>query len=258
MDKSKHTRTTFTKKENVDKHVNCPLLKHLSPLNDGIHEVEKQKKTIVHNLPLQIGLAVYYYAKLRMLNFWVFINEMLDNDLYQLMEMDTDSLYIAFARDTIDECVKPSMLARWVSEKYDWFVSDDKENMRAFEGHQISHNQWDQRTPGLFKIEYDGTGMACLNSKVYTCWGAVNKKGELYTKTSCKSVQQRRNKVLKDDFLNILIRNPSKPYIATNAGFRTDEHGTIYTYTQSKVGMSNFYAKREVLADGVSTTHLKI
>ena len=32
------------------------------------------------------------------------------NELYQLMECDTDSLYVAFARDTIDECVKPEML----------------------------------------------------------------------------------------------------------------------------------------------------
>ena len=99
----KHTRTTFAKKKNVDKHVDNPYFKERIKLNHDIFEVTKQKSKILHNLPIQLGLIVYSYGKLRMLEFWKFINTYLDNDLYQLMETDTDSLYIAFARDSIDE-----------------------------------------------------------------------------------------------------------------------------------------------------------
>ena len=84
------------------------------------------------------------------------------------MEMDTDSLYIAFARDTNDECVKLEMKEVWLSKKWKWFSSEDNDTKCNFEGHTIMFAQWDKRTPGKFKPEYNGTGMAFLNSKVYT------------------------------------------------------------------------------------------
>ena len=48
-----------------------------------------------------------------------------------------------------------------------------------------------------------------------------------------------------------------KPYIIENAGFYRDGLETK-TYTQVKKGLGYFYAKRKVLSDGVSTTHLDI
>ena len=116
MDKSKHTKISFPLEKNLPKHINSPFLKNFDELNEGIFEVEKDAKKIVHDLPIQIGVAVFSYAKLRMLEFWEFLNTFLVNDLYQLMEMDSDSLYIAFARNTIDECVKPELKNRWVRE----------------------------------------------------------------------------------------------------------------------------------------------
>lgn len=117
MDKSKHTNTSFGKENNLQNHTNNPFLKNYEELNHKIYEVTKEKSKIVHHLPLQIGLGVYSYAKLRMLEFWNFINTYLENNLYRLMEMDTDSLYIAFTRDTIDECVKPELVAKWTTKK---------------------------------------------------------------------------------------------------------------------------------------------
>ena len=143
MDKSKHTKVYFSKAKNLSKHVNSPFLKKFDELNEQIFEVEKQHKKIVHDLPAQIGLAVYSYAKLRMLEFWEFINKFLVNDQYQLMEMDTDSLYIAFAQDTIDDCVKPELREEWGKEKWKWFSSDNIETKILFEGHKISFAQWD-------------------------------------------------------------------------------------------------------------------
>ena len=71
---------------------------------------EEIKKEVLLDLPTQIGVAVFSYAKLRLIQFWDFINTFLVNDLYQLMECDTDSLHIVFAWVTIDECVKPEMM----------------------------------------------------------------------------------------------------------------------------------------------------
>ena len=255
MDKSKHTKVSFSKEKNLSKHVNSPLLIKFDELNEQIFEVEKQQKKIVHDLPAQIGLAVYSYAKLRMLEFWEFINKFLVNDLYQLMEMDTDSLYIAFARDTIDDCVKPELREEWGEEKWKWFSSSDVESKTIFEGHDISVAQWDKRTPGKFKPEFEGDGMICHNSKVYIIW-AEDSEGKLLSKTSCKGTQQKRNELLKEHFLGVL--NTQKPHRVENAGFIKDSRGIIKTYTQKKVGMGYFYAKRKVLEDGVTTTHLDI
>ena len=117
MDKCKHCLTTFTSETNLPKHINNPLFKTMEELNGSIFEVEKKKRKVVYDLPIQIGIAVYSYAKLSLISFWEFINKYLVNDLYQLMECDTDSLYIAFARNSIDDCVKPELKEEWKIEK---------------------------------------------------------------------------------------------------------------------------------------------
>ena len=91
------------------------------------------------------------------------------------MEMDTDSLYIAFSRETLDECVNPHLKEEWKKEKYKWFASDDENCTFNFKGERITYKQYDQRTPGKFKLEFEGEGMSCLNSKVYIVWGQKNK-----------------------------------------------------------------------------------
>lgn len=82
-----------------------------------------EKLSIKASYLIQIGIAVYAYAKL--ISFWKFINKYLVNGLYQLMKYDTDSLYIAFGRDSIDDCVKPELLDDWIKEKWDYVFSED-------------------------------------------------------------------------------------------------------------------------------------
>ncbi len=249
MNKYKQTKICFTEEKNVPKHVNDSFLKDLHELEGGVYEVEKQPRKIVHDLPIQIGLGVYSYAKLRMIEFWEFINTHLDKDKYQLMEMDTDSLYIAFAEDTIDECVLPEKKSEWMKRKWDFFSSEDEVKKVDFAGESISFAQWDKRTPGKFKAEFVGNGMICISSKLYTAWS------DKETKFGCKGVQQKRNDLKVDNFLAVL--KTQKPYNVQNAGFI--KHGdVIRTYTQEKIGMGYFYGKRKVGADSYSTTHLDI
>ena len=169
------------------------------------------------------------------------------NDYYQLIECDTDSLYIAFAKDTIDECVKPELKDEWDKVKYNFFSSDSNEPIE-FEGRTIPFKQYDKRTPGKYKPEFIRDGMICINSKVYHCWGHI-------LKTSCKGTQKKRNELVRKDFLDLLELR--KPKLVENAGFIRN-NDKILTYTQTKKGLEYFYAKRKVLSDGVSTTHLDI
>jgi hypothetical protein len=62
-----------------------------------MYEVISTKREIVFDLPLQIGVAVYHLAKLRMLDFYYnFIDKYIDRSDFALTEMDTDSNYFAF------------------------------------------------------------------------------------------------------------------------------------------------------------------
>ena len=256
MNRSNHTQTSFAKKKNLKNHTRNPLLKIYEELNEDIYEVEKEKRTIRHDLPLHVGVAVYSYAKLRMLEFWSFIHKYLDNNLYQFMEMDTDSLYIAFAKEDIDQCVKEGLEESWKKEKYKWFSSEDEGCSFIFEGERITFKQYDKRTPGKFKMEYKGEGMYCLNSKTYYIWGELDRDGSSKPKCSSKGVRQDRNPLTRDHFKDVLVTKESCK--VENAGFIHSKEGPIKTYTQNKIGMSYIYMKRKVLADGVSTTHLDI
>ena len=188
----------------------------MKKLDDSIYEVVKGRKKVVIDTPVIVANAVYSYAKLNLICFWEFINKYLQNDCYEIMEIDTDSFYMALARDTIDECVKPELQKEWETEKYKFLTLQD-DTLMQFNGHTISRKQYDKRTPGKYKEEFNGIGMVCLNSKVYHIW-AEEVDGKIITKTSCKGVQKRRNELVRDDFLKI-IENPLYEHLAENAGF---------------------------------------
>ena len=227
----------------------------MQELNGDIYEVEKQKRKILLDLPMKIGIAVYSYAKLRLIEFWEFINTYLLNDHYQLMECDTDSLYIAFAKKQHWWLCQAWIKGKMASRKLGVVSSEDTQTMVPFQDEIISLKQFDKRTPGKFKPEFVGNGQLCLNSKVFHIWNDEDEK------TSCKGIQNRRNHLLWDDFLSVIETQKAKVF--TNAGSikETDSitgQPSIKTYTQTKQGLTYFYAKRIVLSDGVSTTHLDI
>ena len=193
------------------------------------------------------SINVYSLAKLSLLRFWKFLKDHLDGELYCLMETDTDSLYIAIARSTLDECVDPEKWESWIEKKYDYFTSESSE-LVAFEDGYITKAQYEKRTPGKYKLEFEGDGMVCLNSKVYHIWGDEG------SKTSSKGMQAKNN-LRKEDFLDVL-QNKSDHQV-TNTGF-IGEGTRINTYTQTKKGLNYFYPKRKVQDDGITTLPLDI
>ena len=240
----KHISTKFTTDEKlIDKIFRSPFFEDLEEINAGVFEVRQRKKQVTITRPYQCGIAVYQLAKLRMLEFYYdFLDKFCDRRDFELIQMDTDSFYMALSANDFDEIIKPEMKELYFgdgaqlgseAEKKNWLVTDE----------------YSKRVPGLFKAEFQGKRMIALTSK---CYFADNGKDEGVKKFSCKGVSRRQNKMNWERYKNALFGSLDK---ARNIGFRKrDNH--IVTYEQSKLGLSAYYDKRIVHEDGIHTSCL--
>ena len=235
----KHRNVEYCSDAEASRKVNTPLFRQLENITEDTYQVESCKKSIKLNLPIQVGFFVYQYAKLRMLQFYYdFLDKYLERADFQMCEMDTDSAYIAIAGDSVESLIKPELRAQFEQDKCNWFPRTDTPE----------HKAYDKRTPGLFKVEWEGEGIIGLCSKTYYCFGVKDK-------FSCKGVNKKCNEIDKDKYLNVLLSKQNSCGI--NRGFRV-VNNTMYTYTQVRDAFSYFYPKRKVLEDGVSTLPLDI
>ncbi len=62
--------TSYGNEDNISKKINSPHFKDLEQLYGQKYEVISTKREIRMDLPLEICVAVYHLAKLRMLNFY--------------------------------------------------------------------------------------------------------------------------------------------------------------------------------------------
>ena len=67
MNKEKHLDISICDSVKASKLVNSPHFRRLIDLSDNTYEVSSTKKSICIDQPMQIGIFVYQYAKLRML-----------------------------------------------------------------------------------------------------------------------------------------------------------------------------------------------
>ena len=231
----KHISTKFTTDEKlIDKIFRSPFFEDLEEINEGVFEVRQRKKQVTITRPYQCGIAVYQLAKLRMLEFYYdFLDKFCDRRDFELIQMDTDSFYMALSANDFDEIIKPEMKELYKEEKKNWLVTDE----------------YSKRVPGLFKAEFQGKRMIALTSK---CYFADSGGDEGIKKFSCKGVSRRQNKMNWERYKNALFGSLDK---ARNIGFRKrDNH--IVTYEQSKLGLSAYYDKRIVHEDGIHTSCL--
>ena len=245
----KHISTKFTTDEKlIDNIFRSPFFEDLEEINEGVFEVRQRKKQVTITRPYQCGIAVYQLAKLRMLEFYYdFLDKFCDRRDFELIQMDTDSFYMALSANDFDEIIKPEMKELYKEEKKNWLVTDE----------------YSKRVPGLFKAEFQGKRMIALTSKCYfadsggdresgEAAGAKLGGGEGIKKFSCKGVSRRQNKMNWERYKNALFGSLDK---ARNIGFRKrDNH--IVTYEQSKLGLSAYYDKRIVHEDGIHTSCL--
>ena len=208
---------------------------------DGVYEVASRPRTVKQNMPIQIAFNVLNDAKLRMLEFYYdCIDKYIDRSDYQYMYMDTDSAYMALAGNDIKKLIKPKLREEFEKDKNNWFPRTDTNE----------HKAYDKRKPGLFKLEWSGTGMIALSSKTYYCWGSEDK-------ISCKGTQKNNNKhsLNKESYKKCLYDGTT--INCKNKGFRFVDKA-IKTYEQSKTGITPIYVKGIVMTDGVHVRPLDL
>ena len=253
MDKEKHLKIRYVNDHySASMLVNDPRFKKITELADDCYEVESFKRIIVHNVPTQIGYYILQYAKLKMLEFhYDCFSKIIPHSCFELMETDTDSLYYALSGKNMENAIKEKH-----REEYNGMVygsCDDSHTPLWFPRKCCdSHAKHDKRTPGLFKIEYEGSEMVALCSKTYIVHNSIDSS----RKFSCKGISRR---CLPENLIDVYRKVLSSQIgeKGENMGFRSkDNH--IFTYTQSRCGFTYFYCKRKVLADGIHTVPLDI
>ena len=117
-----------------------------------------------------------------MLEFYYdFLDKYVDRKDFELIQMDTDSNYMAISGEKLEDVVKPKMQAHFEADKKKWLAWD----------------KWSGRTLGLFKRECEGRRM------IATCWKCyfVEVDGsEEHAKFSTKGMSKRQNKVTRQCF----------------------------------------------------------
>ena len=229
------------------------LTKSLGPIFfDNLEEIggacenKEFQRTVMIKRPYQCGIAVYQLAKLRMLEFYYdFLDKYFSRKDFELCYMDTDSFYLVMSGDSLDEIVKPEMKQAYEADKKNWLATD----------------KFSERTPGLFKPEFVGTRGVWLTPKCYLVQNEVLNEN----KYSSKGVSKQNNDLhfqRYKDVLDVFLKTRRDSELeekdidkAKNVGFRVYDQGVV-TYEQNKLGLSAYYDKRYVLADGIHTRPL--
>ena len=259
MDRSRHTETLYLNEEKTHKAINNRLFRRLNSVSRDIYEVELVKSTIEHREPIIVGFFILQYAKLRMLElYYNFFDKFCDVKKFEELEMDTDSLYMALAHEILYECIRPEMKSTWKELR----SNDCVENFRADCNKNFfprtccpKHVKHDKREPGLFKEEFRCTEMLSLCSKTYCCYDSRTKKTKFSSKGLNKNVLEENNDGPLQKYRKVL--DEAVNVSSTNRGFNTVNH-QVLTYEQTKKGLSYFYPKRMVEADGIHTKPLMI
>jgi hypothetical protein len=253
LDKSRHTDVLYVSgRHEACLKANEPRYKSMTELDDDQFEIEMSKKKIALDMPIQFVFFILQYAKLRMLQFYYdCIDHYCDRSSFELLETDTDSLYMGLSGPTLADVVRPELKEEFTAHLQNhcrekvmkasdfWFPRTCCEK----------HAAYDSREPGLFKLEFSGVEMICLCSKTYAIAGTNE------TKFSCKGVQRKRVDEPLEIFRSVL--NTHSTISCTNIGFRCrDNH--VSTYSQDRGGFGYVYVKREVQSDGIHTKPLDI
>ena len=230
----RQTTNLYTKDERVvDKTLRSAYFKDLEEIGEA-YELESRKVRVVIRRPFQVGIAVYQLAKLRMLEFYYdFLDKFIERRDFELIQMDTDSNYMAIAGEGLEDVVRPELKEEFEAEKSQW----------------LSWDKWSGRTPGLFKLEGEGRRMIALCSK---CYFIDDESGEK-KKLSTKGMSKKQNELKWERFKAAL---EGEKDMAVNRGFKMRD-GRMITYEQKKLGLSAYYDKRWVLSDGVHTEPIK-
>ena len=258
MGRSRHTVTKYFNDEKTHAAINTKFFKRLDHIKDQLYEVKLAKAEIEHREPLIVGFFILQYAKLRLLElYYNFFERFCDVNKFEELEMDTDSLYLALSEKELYYCIREKPKAKWGLTR----TEDCKDDFTANATNNFfprtcctKHVKHDKREPGLFKEEFRSQEMLCLCSKTYCCYDSNSNKYKFSSKClnkrtleDCGDGRMAKYRKVLDELINVT---------STNRGFRTVHH-IVATYEHTRTGLSYFYPKRIVDADGVHTRPMK-
>ena len=108
---------------------------------------------------------------------------------------------ISHSGESVEALLKPEMVHEFENDKCNWFPRIDT----------LEHAEYDKRTPGLFKEEWEGEGIISLCSKTYYCFGSGKDT------FSCKEVNKKNNFINKNKYLDVILSKRSGSDV--NRGF---------------------------------------
>jgi hypothetical protein len=85
-----------------------------------------------------------------MLNFYYnLIEKYIDRSDFELLEMDTESNYLAFSEDSIEKLIKSEMREEYEQNKYNFLPSESKDlhPTLQLDGIKFAYSQYDKRRP---------------------------------------------------------------------------------------------------------------
>ena len=186
--------------------VNDPRFLSFTQLDSDIYEVKCSKQSICYDLPLHIGFFVYGYAKLVLLRFYFeFLDHFFSRRDFALIQCDKDSLYFSISGESLHDMVKPELRDEYKQRVYDWLAASTCPSHHHLfdEGGGRSCCQqfsaYDKKTPGKFKLEFQGERMVALCSKSYVICS------ENQTKRSSKGLSQKQNHLGFQNYLHTLL-----------------------------------------------------
>ena len=95
--------------------INNKRFRQLDVVTEDAYEIEMNKSVVKYTLPLHIGLFVYQYDKLRMLQlYYDFVDRYVERPLFHYCEMDADSACIALAGESIGGLVRADRRAHYL------------------------------------------------------------------------------------------------------------------------------------------------
>ena len=161
--------------------INSKRFRQLDVVSEDAYEIDMNKSFVKNTHPLHLGVFVYKYAQLRMLQYYYAFADSVERPLFQYCGMDTDSAYIALAGESIDGFVRTDRRAhyfRHISQRLPakCCVEHEDGSVRAriagrpwtaTESCCFARKAFDKRTPGLFKVEWCTHGFVGLCSKTY-------------------------------------------------------------------------------------------
>ena len=222
--------------------------KRVSP---ALLEVEHRRRNVTYDQLRVIAKTIFDRAKLSVLKFYHdVLKDVLYPNSYQLLETDTDSIYIALQDDNFEDNVL--YLRKYDRIKDDYLVSENA--------------PFGVRQPNRYKLEYKGHMMVSLCSKSYCVYNETTRS----SKYSCKGIQKanfqrlheeqgEEGEVLSQTISHLYDRALSGDTAprAINRGLKR-YRGQMILHEQDKVLFNSVYVKRQVLADGVSTIPLEL